>query len=274
VPLTTVGKIGFIGGGNMAEAFIKGLMNGGFPAGDILFSEPNEKRRQMMEERYGINCAANNADLVTASDIIVLATKPQILDKVLEDIVDVFNDEKLLISILAGITTTRLETGLGGKSRVVRSMPNTPALAGQGAAALCPGKYVDEENRRIAQHLFETVGIALWVEEGQMDAVTGLSGSGPAFVYTFIEALTAGGVQEGLRLDIAHALAVQTVAGAALLVQTTGEHPALLREKVCSPAGTTISAIRVLEERGLRAMMMEAVGAATARSRELGKENK
>jgi pyrroline-5-carboxylate reductase len=153
-------------------------------------------------------------------------------------------------------------------------MPNTPALAGQGAAALCPGKYADQENRRIAQHLFETVGIALWVEEGQMDAVTGLSGSGPAFVYTFIEALTAGGVQEGLRLDIAHALAVQTVVGAALLVQTTGEHPALLREKVCSPAGTTIRAIRVLEERGLRAMMMEAVGAATARSRELGKENK
>lgn len=274
MPLTTVGKIGFIGGGNMAEAFIKGLLNGGFPAEDILFSEPNDIRRQLMEDRYAVTCAANNMDLVTGSDIIVLAIKPQILDKVLEDIVGVFNDVKLLISILAGITTTRLETGLGGKSRVVRAMPNTPALAGQGAAALCPGKYIDLENRRVAQHLFETVGIALWVEEGQMDAVTGLSGSGPAFVYTFIEAMTAGGVQEGLRLDVAQALAVQTVAGAAFLVQTTGEHPALLREKVCSPAGTTISAIRVLEERGLRAMMMEAVGAATARSRELGKENK
>jgi pyrroline-5-carboxylate reductase len=274
VPLTTVGKIGFIGGGNMAEAFIKGLLNGGFPTEDILFSEPNENRRKLMEDRYAVTCAANNMDLVAGSDIVVLAIKPQILDRVLEDIVGVFDDEKLLISILAGITTTRLETGLGGKSRVVRAMPNTPALAGQGAAALCPGKYIDQENRRVAQHLFETVGIALWVEEGQMDAVTGLSGSGPAFVYTFIEAMTAGGVQEGLRLDVAQALAVQTVAGAAFLVQTTGEHPALLREKVCSPAGTTISAIRVLEERGLRAMMMEAVGAATARSRELGKENK
>jgi pyrroline-5-carboxylate reductase len=153
-------------------------------------------------------------------------------------------------------------------------MPNTPALAGRGAAALCPGLNINQEDRRVAQHLFETVGIALWVEEGQMDAVTGLSGSGPAFVYTFIEALTAGGVQEGLRLDIAHALAVQTVVGAAHLVQATGEHPALLREKVCSPAGTTISAIRVLEERGLRATMMEAVGAATKRSRQLGEENK
>jgi pyrroline-5-carboxylate reductase len=274
VPLSTVGKIGFIGGGNMAEAFIKGLISGGFLAKDILFSEPNEKRRQLMEERYGVSCAANNMKLVTGSDIVVLATKPQVLDKVLADIVSVFNDEKLLISILAGITTTTLEEGLSGQSRVVRAMPNTPALAGKGAAALCPGKYVTEEDRRMAQHLFETVGIALWVEEGQMDAVTGLSGSGPAFVFTFIEALAAGGVQEGLRLDIAHALAVQTVAGAAQLVKETGEHPALLREKVCSPAGTTISAIRVLEERGLRAMMMEAVGAATARSRELGKEKK
>jgi len=274
VPLTAVGKIGFIGGGNMAEAFIKGLISGGFLAKDILFSEPNEKRRQLMEERYGVSCAATNMELVANSDIVVLATKPQVLDKVLADIVSVFSDEKLLISILAGTTTSTLEAGLGGQSKVVRAMPNTPALAGQGAAALCPGEYVNEEDRQVAQRLFETVGIALWVEEGQMDAVTGLSGSGPAFVYTFIEALTAGGVQEGLRLDIAHALAVQTVAGAAHLIKETGEHPALLREKVCSPAGTTISAIRVLEERGLRAMMMEAVGAATARSRELGKEKK
>ena len=272
MPLTTVGKIGFIGGGNMAEAFIKGLLNGCFPVEDILFSEPNLKRHQLMEERYGVSCVASNMDLVSSCDIVVLAIKPQILDKVLEEISSVFGDEKLLISILAGATTFTLEAGLGGQSHVVRAMPNTPALAGQGAAALCPGKYADEKDRGVAQQMFETVGTALWVEEGQMDAVTGLSGSGPAFVYMFIEALTAGGVQEGLRLDIAHSLAVQTVVGAAHLVRETGEHPALLREKVCSPAGTTISAIRVLEERGLRAMMMEAVGAATARSRELGKE--
>lgn len=274
MPLSNVGKIGFIGGGNMAEAFIKGLLNGGFPAGDIHFFEPNETRRDLMVERYGITCSENNAALVEESDIVVLATKPQILEKVLAEINGAFSDDKLLISILAGITTTTLEAGLGGQARVVRAMPNTPALAGRGAAALCPGRNISKDDRRIAQHLFETVGIALWVEESQMDAVTGLSGSGPAFVYTFIEALTAGGVQEGLRLDIAHALAVQTVVGAAHLVQATGEHPALLREKVCSPAGTTISAIRVLEERGLRATMMEAVGAATARSRQLGEEKK
>jgi pyrroline-5-carboxylate reductase len=274
VPLSKVGKIGFIGGGNMAEAFIKGLMNGGFPSEDIHFFEPNETRRNLMVERYGITCSENNAALVTESDIVVLATKPQILEKVLGEVNGSFTDDKLLVSILAGVTTTALEAGLGGQPRVVRAMPNTPALAGKGAAALCPGRNINEEDRGVAQHLFETVGIALWVEEGQMDAVTGLSGSGPAFVYTFIEALTAGGVQEGLRLDVAHALAVQTVIGSAHLVQVTGEHPAMLREKVCSPAGTTISAIRVLEERSFRGTMMEAVAAATRRSHELGEEKK
>ncbi len=272
MPLSSVGKIGFIGGGNMAEAFIKGLMSGGYPAKNISFSEPNEQRRELVEERYGVASAKNNQELVKSCNIVVLAIKPQILDKVLDDILAVFDDKTLLISILAGVTTSTLEHGLGGSPRVIRSMPNTPALAGQGAAALCPGAHVDKNDRLMAQHLFETVGIALWVEEGQMDAVTGLSGSGPAFVYTFIEALTAGGVQEGLRLDIAQALAVQTVVGAAHLVKETGEHPALLREKVCSPAGTTISAIRVLEERGLRAMMMEAVAVATKRSHELGEK--
>lgn len=270
MPLNTIEKIGFIGGGNMAEAFIKGLLSGGYPSEKIIFSEPNDQRRELMQKRYGVISSSSNLELVKASNIVVLAIKPQILDKVLADINQGFDSETLLISILAGVTTSRLEQGLGGTPRVVRSMPNTPSLTGHGAAALCPGMHVGKDDRDMAQQLFESVGIALWVEEGQMDAVTGLSGSGPAFVYTFIEALTAGGVQEGLRLDIAHALALQTVIGAALLVKETGEHPALLREKVCSPAGTTISAIRVLEERGLRAMMMEAVEAATRRSHELG----
>jgi pyrroline-5-carboxylate reductase len=274
VPLSRVGKIGFIGGGNMAEAFIKGLISGGFPTGDIHFFEPNQQRREMLMQRYGVVCEGDNAALVHVSDIIVLATKPQILEKVIAEAAQAFDEDKLLISILAGVTTATLESGFGQHVRVVRAMPNTPALAGKGAAALCLGQSATAEDQRAAQYLFETVGIALWVEEGQMDAVTGLSGSGPAFVYTFIEALAAGGVQEGLRLDVAHALAVQTVVGAASLVQETGEHPALLREKVCSPGGTTIRAIRVLEERGLRASIMEAVAAATERSRQLGKEEK
>ncbi len=269
--LTTAGKIGFIGGGNMAEALIKGLINGGCPVNDILFFEPNPERRQLVAGRYGVYGATDNLELVTTSNIVVLATKPQILDKVLAEIITVFNDDKLLISILAGTKTTTLQSGLAGRPRVVRVMPNTPALVGHGAAALCAGQHVRVEDRRIAQHLFEAVGAALWVEEDQMDAVTGLSGSGPAFVFSFIEALTAGGVKEGLSPETAHALAVQTVAGAALLVQGSGETPALLREKVCSPGGTTISGVRALEELGLHSTVMAAVCAATSRSRELGK---
>jgi len=272
VPLNSVGKIGFVGGGNMAEAFVKGLLNGNFTAEDIYFFEPHEPRRTTMVERYGITSAADNKALVSACDVVVLAIKPQIVERVVSDFAPEWNPEALLISILAGVTTEALESMIGKKAHVIRAMPNTPALVDEAASALCPGSQVDAQHRELAQQLFETVGTVVWVDENQMDAVTGLSGSGPAFVYTFIEALTAGGVQEGLRLDVAHSLAVQTVFGAARLVKESGEHPALLREKVCSPGGTTISAIRVLEERGLRATLMEAVGSATKRSKELGEK--
>jgi len=268
--MTKTGKIGFIGGGNMAEAFIRGLESGGVPAADILVSEPNEQRRDWIVEKYGVTGMNDNVALVNSCATIVLAIKPQIVKKVVSGIRDAFNGKKLLVSILAGVATATLEELLGGQPRLVRAMPNTPALVDAGAAAICPGQYAEEDDLRLAKRLFETVGSVVQVEEAQMDAVTGLSGSGPAYVYTVIEALAAGGVQEGLRLDIAHALAVQTVLGAARLVKETGEHPALLREKVCSPGGTTIAAIRVLEERGLRATLMDAVGAATRRSKELG----
>jgi len=268
--MTKAGKIGFIGGGNMAEAFIKGLEAGGVPAADILVSEPNEQRREWVGQKYGVTVMNDNAELVRKCSTIVLAIKPQIVKKVVPGISEVFSGEKLMISILAGVATATIEELIGGEPRLVRAMPNTPALVDAGAAGICPGQYALAEDLDLAKRLFETVGTVVQVEEAQMDAVTGLSGSGPAFVYTFIEALAAGGVQEGLRLDIAHALAVQTVLGAARLVKETGEHPALLREKVCSPGGTTIAAIRVLEERGLRATLMDAVGAATKRSKELG----
>jgi pyrroline-5-carboxylate reductase len=268
--MTRTGKVGFIGGGNMAEAFIKGLIAGGVSPDEIMASEPREDRRSWMHAQYGILTTADNTDLVRQCATIVLATKPQIVQPVLAGVVAEFDHDKLLVSILAGISTETLEQILGGKPRVVRAMPNTPALVGAGAAAICPGRFTSQEDLQRARILFEMIGIVVQVEETQMDAVTGLSGSGPAFVYTFIEALADGGVQEGLRRDIAQALAVQTVLGAALLVKESGEHPALLRDKVCSPAGTTISAIRVLEERGLRSTIMETVAAATKRSRELG----
>lgn len=268
--MTKTGKIGFIGGGNMAEAFIRGLETAGVAKQDILVSEPNQQRRTWVVENYGVEGLNDNAELVRRCSTIVLAIKPQIVKKVLAGLQEVAGRDKLFISILAGVSTTTIEELLGGTPRVIRAMPNTPALVGAGAAAICAGQYAEADDPALALQLFELVGTVVQVEEGQLDAVTGLSGSGPAFVYTFIEALAAGGVQEGLRLDVAHALAVQTVLGAAQLVKQSGEHPALLREKVCSPGGTTIAAIRVLEERGLRATMMDAVGAATRRSKELG----
>jgi pyrroline-5-carboxylate reductase len=268
--MTSQEKIGFIGGGNMAEAFIKGLISSGKDAAQIRFSEPNESRLEHLQEEYAVVGCAENAELVDWCDTLVLAIKPQIVREVLSAIGASFGSDRLLISILAGVSTEKLEQLLGGAPRVVRAMPNTPALVGAGAAAVCAGKHVIAGDLDHACELFRAVGTVQKVSEEQMDAVTGLSGSGPAFVYTVIEALAAGGVQEGLRLDIAHQLAVQTVFGAAKLVKDTGEHPALLREKVCSPGGTTIAAIRSLEERGLRASLMEAVSVATRRSKELG----
>lgn len=268
--LEQVKSIGFVGGGNMAEAIIKGLLEGGYPAGGIAFYEPNKPRRDEVQQNYGIVATEANEGLVACSDIIVLAVKPQVVELVVGEMTSAFSDDKLLVSILAGVTTARLEALLGGKPRVVRTMPNTPALVGAGAAALCPGKYVGENDLAIACSIFESLGSAKIVSEAQMDAVTGLSGSGPAYVYTMIEALADGGVQEGLPRDVAHALAVQTVLGAAKMVQETGAHPAQLRDQVCSPGGTTISGVRALEDGGIRAALMAAVSAAAKRSRELG----
>lgn len=268
--MRSYGKIGFIGGGNMAEAFVKGLIKGGYPAAEIIISEPSEPRRNFLAERYNLAVTEENLDVVRGCDIVVLAIKPQIVDTVVTAFAPDFTFDKLLISILAGVATTTLEEILGGAPRVVRAMPNTPALVGEGATGLCRGRFASPEDLAYARRLFETFGIVRLVSEEQLDAVTGLSGSGPAYIFTVIEALADGGVQEGLPRDTALALAIQTVLGAAHLLKESGEHPALLRDKVCSPAGTTIAAVRVLEEKGLRATLMEAVSCATRRSRELG----
>ncbi|HER62780.1 MAG TPA: pyrroline-5-carboxylate reductase [Desulfobacteraceae bacterium] len=265
-------RIGFVGAGNMAEAFIKGLLNGGFPAAGIVISEPDPNRCRLIQERYQVQVAADNRTLVEQGELILLAVKPQVVGAVLDEIRPVFAQDKLLVSILAGISTTSLEQGLDHSPRVIRAMPNTPALVGFGASALCAGRHATAQDRSLASRLFESVGIVQWVSEGQMDAVTGLSGSGPAFVFTFIEALTAGGVQQGLSRDVAHALAVQTVQGAAHLVQESADHPAVLRDRVCSPGGTTIAGMAALEKGGMRSVVMDAVAAAAHRSQELGKK--
>lgn len=271
--MRSAGQIGFIGGGNMAEAFIKGLINGGYPAADLIVAEPGEARRTFLSSTYGVTTTGDNLEVAGSAAIIILAIKPQLAASVISGLAAACTANKLVISILAGVATATLEELLGGTPRIVRAMPNTPALVGFGAAGLCGGRYASAEDLALTQQLFTTFGMACLVSEEQLDAVTGLSGSGPAYIFTVIEALADGGVREGLPREISLALATQTVLGAAQLVKESGEHPALLRDKVCSPGGTTIAAVQVLEEKGLRAALMAAVAAATRRSRELGKKN-
>ncbi|KIH77874.1 pyrroline-5-carboxylate reductase [Geoalkalibacter ferrihydriticus] len=263
-------RIGFIGGGNMAEALLKGLTAGTFPAERILVAEPRESQRRALEKKYGVRVSDDNLEVARTCDVLILAVKPQLLDEVLPPLAMAVGSKTLLLSILAGVTTAALEACFDGSPRVVRAMPNTPALVGIGAAALCAGRYATPDDLLLSERLLECVGMVRVVSEKEMDAVTGLSGSGPAYVYTFIEALADAGVEQGLSREAALALAAQTVHGAARMVLETGEHPAQLRDRVCSPGGTTIAGVAALEEGGLRAALFDAVRRATRRSRELG----
>lgn len=262
--------IGFIGGGNMAEALIKGLLGGACRAKNIVVSDPARDRLSHLETQYGVATAADNSQLARSSNIVILAVKPQVMSEVLSECAGAFDEQTLLVSILAGIDTRALEGQFGKDIRVIRTMPNTPALVSEGATALCPGKFAAKDDLAEAAELFETVGRVVTVSEAQMDAVTGLSGSGPAYVFAFIEALADGGVFEGLPRETALTLATQTVLGAAHLVRESGEHPAQLKDRVCSPGGTTICGVQALEERGFRGTVLSAVSAASRRSRRLG----
>jgi pyrroline-5-carboxylate reductase len=213
----------------------------------------------------------SSRDAVSQAEIVLLCVKPQVIDVVLTKIVPVADKDKLLISIAAGVTIARIEKVLTGGPRVVRVMPNTPALVLAGAAGLAGGKNATNDDLALAQSIFNSVGRAFIVDEKLMDAVTGLSGSGPAYVFTIIEALAEAGVKAGLPRQLALELAAQTVYGAAKMVLETKEHPGKLRDMVTSPGGTTIEGLHALEEGKLRATLMNAVAAATARSRELGK---
>jgi pyrroline-5-carboxylate reductase len=264
-------KIGFIGGGNMAEALIKGLLAGGVPARDIAVAEPAAERRGFLQERYSVAVGNENSAIAAACDLIILSVKPQVCSEALDSVRQALTPDKPLISILAGITTAALESALAGKPRVVRVMPNTPSLVMEGAAAICAGANATGEDISVARHIFELVGKTWLVEEKLLDTVTGLSGSGPAYVLTFIEALSDAGVKNGLSRDIATGLAAQTVFGTAKLLLETREHPAVLRDKVTSPGGTTIAGMYALEKDRFRGAVINGVDAAIARSRELGK---
>lgn len=263
-------KIGFIGAGNMGEALIRGLVEARIVAArSILFSEPAEERARHVAASCRVRRVSGNADLARRSDAIFLAVKPQHVGVVLREIGPAIGRGTLLVSVAAGVPLRRIETLLGAPARLVRVMPNTPALVGAGATAVSFGSRATAADRKFVMGALRAVGRAVEVDESLMDAVTGLSGSGPAYVFSFIQALADGGVREGLPRELALELAAQTVLGAARMVLETGRHPLELRDQVASPGGTTIQGIAVLEEKGFKGTVMAAVAAAAARSRQL-----
>lgn len=264
-------RLGIIGGGVMGEALLSRLLAlGRYEPGQVLTSDPSPERRQTLTEQYAIGVTDSNREVIESSQTLLLAVKPQVFDQVAKDFHGVCCEvSPLVLSILAGVTLAKLEAAIPGWP-IVRAMPNTPATIGVGMTAIAAGSRTLDEHTELAEHIFEAVGQVVRVPESLMDAVTGLSGSGPGYVAVVIEALADGGVAAGLPRAVANQLAVQTVLGTAQLIQQTGMHPAMLKDRVTSPGGTTIMGIACLEELGLRAALIEAVLAASKRSRELG----
>lgn len=262
-------NIGFIGGGNMAEAIIKGLLAGGARADAITVAEPQEQRRGFLSSTYAVKVSASGPEVAGRADITILAVKPQLAAAVLADLRPAIAADRLVVSIMAGVSTAFIEERLAAGVRVVRVMPNTAALIQAAATAICPGSGAAEGDLATTRQIFSRVGGVVTTTEKLMDAVTGLSGSGPAYVFAFIQALSDAGVKNGLGRDVSLQLAVQTVLGAARMVAETGEHPALLKEKVTSPGGTTIAGLHTLENGRFHGLVMDAVDSASARSREL-----
>ena len=255
----------------MAEAMISGLLSGQvYSAESIWATDPIAERRDRLKSQFGIRVGLANREAVTWADMVVLAVKPQALPAVLSELGPILA-HALVISIVAGVTISTISEQACGATRVVRAMPNTPALVREGMTALAMGAAVSDDDARLVRTIFEVVGLVVTVEERLMDAVTGLSGSGPAYVFQAIEALADGGVMMGLPRQTAELLAAQTVLGAARLVLESGVHPAQLKDRVASPGGTTIAGLHQLEQRGFRAALMAAVEAATTRSQELGR---
>ena len=265
-------RVAVIGSGAMGEAFIRGLLRGGLATREeIVATDKSPERRSHVEQGYGVLVTDDNAEALRSADTAVVAVKPQNIVEALREMAPAVDPGRhLVISIAAGVPTAAIERRLPPGTPVVRAMPNIAALVGQAATGLCRGTFAQESHLQRALRIFEAIGRAVVVPEGLMDAVTGLSGSGPAYAYLVIEALADGGVAAGLSRDAALFLAAQTLAGAARMVLDTGRHPAELRNWVTSPAGTTAAGLTVLESRGVRGALMEAVLAGTRRSRELG----
>jgi pyrroline-5-carboxylate reductase len=262
--------IAFIGAGNMAGALIRGLVSTATIAPDrVIAADPDAERLGTLSSALGIRTTEVNTDALAGADIVVLATKPQTFRGLLPEIKDAVPSDALVVSIAAGVSTAILEHGLGEATRVIRSMPNTPALVGVGATAIAGGTHATEADLELAERLFESVGLVVRVPEEQLDAVTALSGSGPAYIFAMIEALRDAAVKEGMSEEVALELTAQTVRGAARLLIDGGESPEALRERVTSPGGTTRAGLDALEAADFSAAVAGAIRAATRRSAEL-----
>ena len=283
--MVTDKKLGFIGAGNMGEALLKGLLKtGAAQPAQILASARRPERVRELAQTYGIR-GCSNAEVARESDVIVLCVKPQILDQVLRAISPDVSRDQLIISVAAGVPIAAIERRLhpgasasgpsparGAPPRIVRAMPNTPATVGAGATGIALGEHATDADLATARTIFDSVGLTVVLEESQLDAVTGLSGSGPAYLFLIIEALADAGVKVGLARRASLQLAAQTVLGSAKLLIESGQHPGMLKDSVTSPGGTAIAGLHTLEAGGLRNVLMNAVEAATRRSRELGEE--
>ena len=264
--------VGFLGTGKMATALAKGFIRAGLVTPRQVFgSDPLTTARVTFGKETGARILPSNVRVLEQASVLVLATKPDHIAAVLAEVRDHFTRRHLLISIAAGVPTAKLEAALPDRARIIRVMPNTPALVGSSASGFALGKSATRADGELAQRLFSAVGVAVQLKESLLDAVTGLSGSGPAYVYQFIEAMSDGGVATGLPRDVATKLAAQTVVGAARMVLETGLHPGALKDMVTSPGGTTIEGLHELEKGRLRGTVMSAVRAATEKSKKLGK---
>ncbi len=266
-------RIAFIGAGSMAEALIRGLLKAGVTVPtSIVATGRRQERLEELKQNYEVEVTLDNASAVSAADIVVLSVKPQILDRILLEISSSVSEKCLVISIAAGVTISDIAAELPLQARVWRAMPNLPAVVDAGATAIAVGEDATEEDCQQVRAIFEAVGEVTQVDEILLDAVTGLSGSGPAYVFMIIEALSDAGVKVGLSRRQAQLLAAQTVLGSAKLLIETSEHPGVLKDRVTSPGGTAIAGLHTLEEGGLRTTLINAVVAATQRCKDLGKK--
>lgn len=264
-------RIAFVGAGNMAEAMIAGLLHATLiRPPQLVASDIVPRRLDWLKRTYGVETTGSNRDAVAGAQVVVLAVEPQILDEVLGEIGPVIDSDALLVSVAAGYPIARIARYVSGTTRIVRAMPNTPSIIREGVTALAHQTWLSDQDLAIARTMFEVIGTVVIVAERSMDVVTGLSGSGPAYVYVMIEALADGGVKMGIPRETAQLLAAQTVAGAARLVLQSHEHPGVLKDRVASPGGTTIAGLHELERGCFRATLISAVEAASRRSAELG----